>query len=86
MAIVRIQENNQSYLAVSIGDGNYIDEYGDVFASSEKYKVARNVPKEARDGFNEALAAYKRREKLSNKLEALQKEYEKNWRIAGMTY
>ena len=77
MAIVRIQENNQSYLAVSIGDGNYIDEYGDVFASSEKYKVARNVPKEARDGFNEALAAYKRREKLSNKLEALQKEYEK---------
>lgn len=77
MAIVRIQGNNQSYLAVSIGDGNYIDEYGDVFASSEKYKVARNIPKEARDGFNEALAAYKRREKLSNKLEALQKEYEK---------
>lgn len=77
MAIVRIQENNQSYLAVSIGDGNYIDEYGDVFASSEKYKVARNVPKEVRDAFNEALTSYKKREKLQEKLKILQRDYEK---------
>lgn len=68
MAIVRIQKNNQSYLAVSIGNGRYIDENGEIFTSSEKQKVARNVPKEVRDAFNEALTSYKKREKLQEKV------------------
>lgn len=77
MAIVRIQKNNQSYLAVSIGNGRYIDENGKIFTSSEKQKVARNVPKEVRDAFNEALTSYKKREKLQKKLKILQRNYEK---------
>lgn len=77
MAIVRIQKNNQSYLAVSIGNGRYIDENGEIFTSSEKQKVARNVPKEVRDAFNEALTSYKKREKLQEKLKILQRDYEK---------
>lgn len=77
MAIVRIQKNNRSYLAVSIGNGRYIDENGEIFTSSEKQKVARNVPKEVRDAFNEALTSYKKREKLQEKLKILQRNYEK---------
>lgn len=77
MAIVRIQENNQSYLAVSIGNGHYIDENGKFFTSNENQKTARNVPKEVRDAFHDVLAAYKKREKLQEKLKKLQMDYEK---------